>query len=127
MLFAPDTHLPGRVGHDAVNRLHNIIRRFREDALGRSTVAVYANRNVKGNFSEEWHAEFLRRLLGPAMVEQLVSMPALRAQIITHVFDNAEAADVELFKHLDRPASVEKRDVLRCADHHRARHGDGLS
>src|ERR1043165_3663092 len=76
--------------------------------------------------AEERHAQPLRRRLGAAVAEDLMAVPAARADVPAHVLDEAKWRHVEPPEHLQRLDRDVGRDVLRGADDGDPGEGDGL-
>src|SRR2546430_17414881 len=86
------------------------------DAARGAAVGVLPDAFLEGDGAEEWHAQAPGRGLGPAMAEDLVTVPAARAHIPAHVLDQTKRRHVQLAEHLERLDRDIGRDVLRRAD-----------
>jgi hypothetical protein len=49
-------------------------------------------------------------------------MLAVRADEITHVFNDAEDRDLNFLEHANRFEDIRQRHILGCGDDHRSRH-----
>ena len=85
-----------------------------------------AHLGVDRHLAEEQGAELLGQLLAAAAREDLVVVPARRADVVAHVLDDAEDRDLDLLEHRDRLDDVDERDLLRRGHHHRAGDRDEL-
>src|SRR5688572_6190622 len=106
-----------RVGHGRL--------RLRGDD-GDTGVSADRDRRVEGDRAEKGHVQLLRRALASAVLEDLLAMPAFRAEKVGRVLDDPEHRYVDLLKHRKALPRVDERDVLRGRDDDRARQVDLL-
>src|SRR6266567_8853837 len=114
----------GRQGiGDLVKRL--AVRRRAVKRHRPAFVARGADIRVERDLAEKRQAHFFRGLARAAVAENLFSMPALRAEVIAHILDNAKYGDVEFAKHRDGLGGHCQRQVLWRRDNHRAGQRNG--
>src|SRR5690349_3497789 len=92
-------------------RLRHGRARLRDDDRP-ALVAADRDLRIERNLSQEGHAELLRRARSPAVLEDLLAVPALRADVVGHVLDDAEHRHVDLLEHREALARVDERHVL---------------
>lgn len=62
-------------------------------------VTAVPNRRIDGDPPEERYAQLLRRSFTASKGEDLRPFPAMAADEVAHVFDDAEERDIDLLKH----------------------------
>src|SRR5712691_10018897 len=80
-----------------------------------TTVGVLADRLFERHCAEKRDAQPCRRRFRATVAEDLVSVPAVAADVPAHVFDEPEGRHVQLAKHLQRLDRDVRGDVLRSA------------
>ncbi|TMF57863.1 MAG: iron-sulfur cluster assembly protein, partial [Chloroflexi bacterium] len=81
---------------------------------------------VERDLAQEGDVHPLGERLGAAVAEDLGPFPAVRAEEVAHVLDQAEVWNLERVEHLDGPTDVGGRDILRGGYDDRPRHRDAL-
>src|SRR4051794_25754118 len=77
-------------------------RRFIAKVSARpARIAALADANADRNFTKKRHIELRRPALRSARAEDIVPLPALRADKVAHVLDHPEHRDINLAKHRD--------------------------
>ena len=85
-------------------------------------VRLLADADVERQPAQERHVVVAAHLLRAALAEDVLGVPAVRADVDAHVLDDADDRDADLLEHLEPLARVDQRDVLRRGDDHRAGH-----
>src|SRR5262245_22398662 len=106
--------LRNRVGDPQIRLRDGRLRISRDD--GPSRIAAEGDLRVERDLAQERDAELLGRPPAAAVLEDLLAVPALGAQVVRHVLDDAEDGDVDLLEHREALARVDERDVLRRRD-----------
>ncbi len=77
---------------------------------------------VERQRAEQRHAVLRAQRLAAVLAEDVLLVPAIRADVQAHVLHDAEHRHADLLEHLETLARVGERDVLRRRDDHRAAH-----
>src|SRR5215472_4226824 len=103
-----------RVGDLQVGLGHGGLRLARDD--GPAGVAAEGDLRVERDLPEEGDVQLLGRPATAPVLEDLLAVAALRAEVVRHVLDDPEDRHVDLLKHREALAGVDQRDVLGRRD-----------
>jgi hypothetical protein len=81
---------------------------------------------LQRDLAEERDAAALGQLAPAAAQEDLLVVPAARADVAAHVLDEAEHGHLDPLPHAERLLDVDDRDLLRRRHHDGARDGQQL-
>ena len=65
-------------------------------------VALNSDPRIERYLAKEWEAQLLGRFARASMAENIITMPAMGARIITHILDDSQNRDVQFLEHRDR-------------------------
>ncbi|MOA30936.1 hypothetical protein D3C78_1520600 [compost metagenome] len=81
---------------------------------------------MQRHFSQKLCVILRGQFLSATGTKDCLMMPAVAANMHTHIFDNAENRDFHLLKHDDAFFSVDQRNILRRGHNNRPRNGNVL-
>src|SRR5258706_9679138 len=87
---------------------------------GLAGIGLLADADVERQRAEEFHVVVLAHLLAAAGAEDVLGVPALRADVDRHVLDDADDRDADLLEHLEALPRIDEGDVLGRGDDHGA-------
>src|SRR5207245_2279093 len=83
-----------------------------------SRVRLFTNPNVQWQAPEKWHVVVAAHPLCAAFAENMLGVPAIRADVNGHVLDDAYDGHPDFVEHFEALAGVDQRDVLRRGDNY---------
>src|SRR5207253_4727577 len=88
--------------------------RFRvTNHYGDAFIAAFTHFNSHRDRSQEWYSVLLGEFFAAAFAKNVVAIPRVRRNEITHVLDHAEHGHGDRLEHAQRPAHIDERDLLR--------------